>query len=61
MGVRVNRYAPPPGCRHAAEPVPVVVRDRLDGCPEVARWLCPLCLEETHGPLPRGPRVTAAG
>lgn len=43
-------------CRHTANPsVPVEVYDTLDGRPEIVRWLCSDCLEETHGPPPKGP------
>lgn len=58
MGIRPNQprrlVAAPPRCRHSNPPVPVHVRDTLDGHAEVVRWLCPDCTEETHGPPPTG-------
>lgn len=55
MGLRPNQTPGPRRCRHVSPPVPVEVHDTLDGRTEIARWLCPDCYEETHGPPPKGP------
>lgn len=41
-----------PRCAHVPAPAPVIVGDRLDGEPEVARWLCPDCGDEVPAPVP---------
>lgn len=56
MGIRPNQRPGPRRCYHTSSPAaPVEVHDTLDGRPEIVRWLCPDCLEETHGPPPKGP------